>query len=209
MANTFVAADPPPLADPEPAIASSNDANAFASSPHSAELGNATRPLNLRQRALLREGLLRSESAPDLGRSELVIQADEPQIRAPLPLITKSLLEPSRPIGKPPGWKTSALNIARYSWLNVLIVFIPVRLRLEWGAIIEGGSGADCTHVPAQISWAMHFSGQNATVVFCTSFVAIIPLAALLGLATEEMALRVGDTMGVSAPPPFDLLALG
>lgn len=42
------------------------------------------------------------------------------------------------------------------------------------------------------VSWALHFSGASDTAIFCTSFAAIIPLAALLGFATEEMALRVG-----------------
>lgn len=39
-------------------------------------------------------------------------------------------------------------------------------------------------------------SQQSSTVIFCTSFLAIIPLAALLGFATEELAMRVGDALG-------------
>ncbi|KAH8926967.1 calcium/proton exchanger [Atractiella rhizophila] len=61
--------------------------------------------------------------------------------------------------------------MAKYSWLNLLLVFIPV-------------------------SWALHFSHQDATVVFCTSFVAIIPLATLLSFATEEIAMRMGHAIG-------------
>ncbi|KAI5475854.1 pentafunctional AROM polypeptide [Pseudohyphozyma bogoriensis] len=47
-----------------------------------------------------------------------------------------------------------------------------------------------------RISWAMHFSHQSPTVTFAMSFAAIIPLAALLGFATEELALRTSDTIG-------------
>lgn len=86
-------------------------------------------------------------------------------------LFNKKLLEPKKPIGREPTWRVSLLNIARYSWLNALLVFLP-------------------------ISWAMHFSHQTDTVVFCTAFAAIVPLAALLGFATEELAIRVGDTFG-------------
>lgn len=47
------------------------------------------------------------------------------------------------------------------------------------------------------VSWALHFTGAGGdTAIFCTSFAAIIPLAALLGFATEEMAIRVGHTLG-------------
>jgi Ca2+:H+ antiporter len=60
---------------------------------------------------------------------------------------------------------------------NVLLVFIPV-------------------------GWALHFvkSGGNHsisdTVVFIMTFISIIPLAGLLGFATEEVAMRVGHTLG-------------
>ena len=63
------------------------------------------------------------------------------------------------------------LNIIKYSWLNVLLLMIPV-------------------------SWAIHFAGLNDTLIFVFSFLSIIPLAALLGYATEELALRVGPTLG-------------
>ncbi|KAM0749515.1 calcium/proton exchanger [Meredithblackwellia eburnea MCA 4105] len=86
-------------------------------------------------------------------------------------LLSKTLFEPKKPVGKPPGWRTSAWNVVKYSYLNILLVFVP-------------------------ISWAMHFSHQSATVTFVCSFGAIVPLAALLGFATEELALRVGDTFG-------------
>ncbi|SCV70442.1 BQ2448_1836 [Microbotryum intermedium] len=88
----------------------------------------------------------------------------------PIPF-TEVLLTPKKPVGAPPGWKLSFFNILRYSYLNILLVFIP-------------------------IAWAMDFSHQSAVVCFFTSFAAIVPLAALLGFATEELALRVGDALG-------------
>lgn len=59
--------------------------------------------------------------------------------------------------------------------LNLLLVFIP-------------------------ISWALHLvlpagSHNKDTLVFVFAFLAIIPLAKLLGFATEEMSLRVGQTL--------------
>lgn len=68
------------------------------------------------------------------------------------------------------------LNILKYSWLNVLLLMIPV-------------------------SWAVHFAGLNDTLIFVFSFLSIIPLAALLGFATEELALRVGPTLGGTRCP--------
>ncbi|KAK4050255.1 hypothetical protein OIV83_003576 [Microbotryomycetes sp. JL201] len=88
--------------------------------------------------------------------------------RAPL---GKRLLEPTVPVGKPPGWKASIKATVNYSWLNVLLVMVPV-------------------------SWAMEFSGQSATVTFVTAALAIVPCAALLSFATEELAMRVGDAFG-------------
>ena len=63
------------------------------------------------------------------------------------------------------------LNIIRYSYLNVLLLMIP-------------------------IGWAVHFAHLSDTLIFVFNFLSIIPLAALLGFATEELALRVGPTLG-------------
>jgi Ca2+:H+ antiporter len=42
-----------------------------------------------------------------------------------------------------------------------------------------------------------HFAiPDQPTLIFVFSALSIIPLAALLGFATEELALRVGDTLG-------------
>lgn len=58
------------------------------------------------------------------------------------------------------------------SWLNVLLVFAPIGI-------------------------ALHFvKTVNPVVVFVVNFIAIIPLAGTLSYATEEIALRVGETLG-------------
>lgn len=52
------------------------------------------------------------------------------------------------------------------------------------------------------VSWALYFvkhGGNDSitdTTVFCTAFIAIIPLAGLLGFTTEELSMRLGQTLG-------------
>jgi len=47
------------------------------------------------------------------------------------------------------------------------------------------------------IGIALHFvKGISPVAVFVVNFIAIIPLAGLLSYATEELALRVGETLG-------------
>jgi len=62
-------------------------------------------------------------------------------------------------------------KIALHSWVNVLLVFVPVGI-------------------------ASHFAGLNPSMVFAMNAVAIIPLAGLLTYATESVAHRLGDTLG-------------
>lgn len=57
------------------------------------------------------------------------------------------------------------------SWLNVLLVFVPVGI-------------------------AVRAAGVNPTVVFAVNAIAIIPLAGLLSHATESVASEMGDTIG-------------
>ncbi|KAF8538383.1 Sodium/calcium exchanger protein-domain-containing protein [Trichophaea hybrida] len=57
------------------------------------------------------------------------------------------------------------------NYVNVLLVFVPI-------GIVSG------------------VVGWNSTAVFILNFLAIIPLAALLSFATEELALEVGETLG-------------
>ncbi|KAK5141787.1 hypothetical protein LTR04_002466, partial [Oleoguttula sp. CCFEE 6159] len=57
------------------------------------------------------------------------------------------------------------------SWINILLIAVPVGI-------------------------ALHYTGANPIAVFVVNFIAIIPLAAMLSYATEEIALRVGETLG-------------
>ena len=57
------------------------------------------------------------------------------------------------------------------SWINVLLVFVPVGI-------------------------AVNFTNIPPVGVFVINFIAIIPLAAMLSYATEEIALRTGETIG-------------
>jgi Ca2+:H+ antiporter len=83
----------------------------------------------------------------------------------------RALFTPQHPIGPSPTYAQSALNILRYSPLNILLLFIPV-------------------------SWALHFTHQSPTLVFIFSGLGIVPLAALLGFGTEQIALRTSQSVG-------------
>ncbi|VVT53863.1 uncharacterized protein SAPINGB_P003788 [Magnusiomyces paraingens] len=69
------------------------------------------------------------------------------------------------------NWTRKIHNIFASSYVNVLLVFVPLGIlayHLSWGA----------------------------KAVFLFNFLAIIPLAALLGYATEEISVHVGETVG-------------
>jgi Ca2+:H+ antiporter len=57
------------------------------------------------------------------------------------------------------------------SWVNVLLIAVP-------------------------LSFVSHFAGWGSTADFIISFIAIIPLAGVLGGATEQVAIKLGQTMG-------------
>lgn len=57
------------------------------------------------------------------------------------------------------------------SWVNVLLIFVPVGI-------------------------AVQAAGINPTIIFAMNAIAIIPLAGLLGHATESVASEMGDTIG-------------
>jgi len=86
----------------------------------------------------------------------------------------KTMIIPQKPLAPPPSALQSLKAILLASWLNVLLLCIPV-------------------------SWALHFalpsSNTKDTLVFVFSFLSIIPLAKLLSFATEELSLRVGQTL--------------
>lgn len=57
------------------------------------------------------------------------------------------------------------------SWINVLLIFSPLGI-------------------------ALYYAHVDPVVVFVVNFIAIIPLAAMLSYATEEIALRTGEVIG-------------
>ncbi|KAF9565232.1 calcium/proton exchanger [Agrocybe pediades] len=88
---------------------------------------------------------------------------------------TLANLMPDKKIGKAPGVWQSIKAILLASWLNLLLFCIPV-------------------------SWVLHFAlphslSSRDTIIFVFSFLAIVPLAKLLAFATEEISLRVGQTL--------------
>ncbi|KAF8997493.1 Sodium/calcium exchanger protein-domain-containing protein [Cyathus striatus] len=78
-------------------------------------------------------------------------------------------------LSPPPTTMSSIRFIIFDSWLNLMLIFIPV-------------------------SWALNFAlpdsfASRDTLVFVFSFLAIIPLARLLAIATDELSMRVGQTL--------------
>ncbi|KAI7882273.1 calcium/proton exchanger [Lichtheimia hyalospora FSU 10163] len=69
-----------------------------------------------------------------------------------------------------PTIKQGLISIVKSSWINPLVIFIPFAI-------------------------ASHFV-WSPTVTFILNFIAIVPLAKLLGFATEDIALRTGEIIG-------------
>lgn len=57
------------------------------------------------------------------------------------------------------------------SWINVLLVCVPIGI-------------------------ALNYSKVDRKAVFVINFLAIIPLAGILSYSTEEISMRVGETLG-------------
>lgn len=71
----------------------------------------------------------------------------------------------------PSAFVHTTWEVLRSNYSNILLVFVPA-------GIIVGALGLD------------------PVAVFCLNFLAIIPLAALLAFATEELAAKLGQTIG-------------
>ncbi|TRM65056.1 Sodium/calcium exchanger protein-domain-containing protein [Schizophyllum amplum] len=78
----------------------------------------------------------------------------------------QSLLEPAKPLGPAPSFWQSLKSIILASYLNILLIFIPLS-------------------VPS----------TQTLIPVTVSFLAIIPLAKLLAFATDELSMRVGQTL--------------
>lgn len=62
-------------------------------------------------------------------------------------------------------------NVLLHSWVNILLVFVPVGI-------------------------VVNFTGQSAGIVFAMNAIAIVPLAGLLSHSTEVVAASLGDAIG-------------
>jgi len=70
------------------------------------------------------------------------------------------------------GWKQSIKALATYSWLNTLLVVVP-------------------------LAWALHFvHSVSHKVVFAVSIIALLPLVKLLHYAGDQMAFNCGRVAG-------------
>ncbi|KAL7283672.1 hypothetical protein ACG7TL_003108 [Trametes sanguinea] len=69
-----------------------------------------------------------------------------------------------------PSWLQSYRFFLFGSYLNILLVFVP-------------------------LSFLSHFLNWDAALRFSFSFVAIMPLAAMLGTATDQLSLKLGQTL--------------
>ncbi|KAF7980162.1 hypothetical protein HWV62_39625 [Athelia sp. TMB] len=69
-----------------------------------------------------------------------------------------------------PGWLESYRYFWFGAWVNVLLVFVP-------------------------LSFVAHHLNWDAALRFSFSFIAIMPLAKLLGEATEQMSMKLGQTL--------------
>jgi len=92
------------------------------------------------------------------------------------PIISKesrlrALFTPVHSVGPRPTYSASFMAALKYTPLNLCLLFIPV-------------------------SWALHYMHQSATLIFIFSCLGIVPLAALLGLGTEQIALRTSQSFG-------------
>jgi Ca2+:H+ antiporter len=75
---------------------------------------------------------------------------------------------------KPFTFQNQLKNTLFNSWINILLIAAPIGIALHFTPVNESAPVA----------------------IFVINFIAIIPLAALLSYATEEIALRVGETLG-------------
>lgn len=81
-------------------------------------------------------------------------------------------MDSSNKFVKWPAHGFNAMKVTLLSnYVNILLVFVPL-------GIVAGATG-----------W-------NPTTVFILNFFAIIPLAAVLSFATEEISVKLGETLG-------------
>lgn len=96
------------------------------------------------------------------------------------------LLKPEHRLQPAPNTLQSLKNVFFASPFNLLLVCIPISWALYFA--LDRGDSTNAQSCQAHLG--------NNLAVFITAFLAIIPLAQLLSFGTEEIALRVGQTLG-------------
>ncbi|KAI9726663.1 MAG: hypothetical protein M1834_008976 [Cirrosporium novae-zelandiae] len=144
-----------------------NDANTGANPKHNLTRGHSEGPKSANQQA-----------------ADAVAEKTESSLSppAPLPAIetgdgdSSSTIKPEERPNVAKRFFKHAKNALFYSWINVLLVFVPVGIVV--GAMNKGSEKID------------------PGLVFAMNAIAIVPLAGLLSHATESVASKMGDTMG-------------
>ncbi|EJD07523.1 calcium/proton exchanger [Fomitiporia mediterranea MF3/22] len=83
----------------------------------------------------------------------------------------RTLFTPRHPVGPSPTYRASAKATLKYTPLNIFLLCVPT-------------------------SWILHYTHQSPVVIFVFAGLGILPLAALLGLGTEQIALRTSQSIG-------------
>ncbi|KAG9245256.1 Sodium/calcium exchanger protein-domain-containing protein [Calycina marina] len=71
----------------------------------------------------------------------------------------------------------------------------PYTVRNQLGATILN-SWVNLLLIAAPVGIALNYVGVDGKIIFVVNFIAIIPLAAMLSFATEEISLHVGESLG-------------
>jgi hypothetical protein len=167
------AADEPPCSPhrqrPPPLLTSPSPTALFTATP---SLTAVPTPENTHKNELTND---KGTQAGDLEAQISSASPESRHIRFRFPHLSKrsrlrALFIPTRTIGPAPAYGRSIINVFTFSPLIILLVFIP-------------------------ISWALHWTHQSDVIIFTTSSLAIIPLAALLGFGTEQVAIRTSSAV--------------
>lgn len=104
---------------------------------------------------------------------QIAMEHPTPNQEDGLPSTSTSISKKSKTLlaHKPFTFGNQMKNTLFNSWINILLIAAPVGIGL-------------------------HFTTVQPVAIFVVNFIAIIPLAALLSYATEEIALRTGETLG-------------
>ncbi|EPS41143.1 hypothetical protein H072_4975 [Dactylellina haptotyla CBS 200.50] len=141
----------------------------------------------------------RRKASPDARRSSTIAKKSSSKTRVGLPVLaprgsahnertvhftTTDGRNNTQNVGEPPDnpkeaekpgvmirFRKTFFQILFHSWINVLLVFVPIGIAVE-------------------------IAGLHPTIIFAMNCIALIPLAGMLSYATESVAHRLGDTIG-------------